>query len=103
MGDTEAAYTAAPVIELRRKGKLSMLSADSSSGGGGWQLAHVDRSAASLSMRGFMDAYTAYLLVASAKAVVLSRSYFGETAAEVGAVPFAYFAEGCVRVDLSAS
>jgi len=101
--DTEAAYTAAPVSELRRKGKLAVLSADSSSNGGGWQLAHVDRSTASLSMRGFMDAYAAYLLVASAKAVVLSRSYFGETAAEIGAVPFAYFAEGCVRVDLSSS
>eukprot|EP00971_Amphidinium_carterae_P287513 5706937-Amphidinium_carterae.3 len=34
---------------------------------------------------------------------VLSRSYFGETAADIGAVPHAYFADGCVRMDLHAS
>jgi len=84
------------VVELRRSGKLAVL-------GEHWYLAHVDRSSAGLGFRGFVDSYVAYLLLASARVVVLSRSYFGETSAEVGAVPNAYFAEGCTRADLSSS
>jgi len=94
--DTEAAFRAEAVVELRRSGKLAVL-------GEHWYLAHVDRSSAGLGFRGFVDSYVAYLLLASARVVVLSRSYFGETSAEVGAVPNAYFAEGCTRADLSSS
>lgn len=94
--DTEAALQAEPVVELRERGKVVVLGED-------WRIAHVDRSSAGLGFEGYVDSYVAYLLIASARAVVLSRSYFGETAAEIGAAPDAYFAEGCVRVDLSAS
>lgn len=94
--DTSAALTSEPAVELRRRGKLVSLGED-------WRLAHVDRSHVSLGLQGFADSYVAYVLLASARAVVLSRSYFGETAAEVGAVPSAYFAEGCVRTSLFGS
>eukprot|EP00928_Gymnodinium_smaydae_P071622 TRINITY_DN55159_c0_g1_i1.p1 TRINITY_DN55159_c0_g1~~TRINITY_DN55159_c0_g1_i1.p1 ORF type:complete len:955 (+),score=213.24 TRINITY_DN55159_c0_g1_i1:72-2867(+) len=94
--DARNVLTAPPVEELRRRGKLVTL-------GDEWHLAHVDRSHISHGLLGFADSYTAYFLLASARAIVLSRSYFGETAAEVGAVPNAYFAEGCVRTDLRSS
>lgn len=61
------------------------------------------RPSLSYGLQGFADSYVAYLLLASSRAIILSRSYFGETAAEVGAVPSAYFAEGCVRTDMHAS
>jgi len=95
--DTAAALEAVPVVRLRRRGKVVTLDGDS------WPIAHVDRSHVNLGLQGFAESYTSYLLLASARVVVLSRSFFGETAAEVGAVPSAYFAEGCVRVDLHAS
>eukprot|EP00929_Paragymnodinium_shiwhaense_P076741 TRINITY_DN39504_c0_g1_i1.p1 TRINITY_DN39504_c0_g1~~TRINITY_DN39504_c0_g1_i1.p1 ORF type:complete len:986 (+),score=191.99 TRINITY_DN39504_c0_g1_i1:169-2958(+) len=94
--DTAAALEAEPVAELRRQGKVVTLGDD-------WRLAHVDRSHVNLGLAGFADSYVAYMLLASARAIVLSRSYFGETAAEIGAVPSAFFAEGCVRTDLHSS
>jgi len=94
--DTRAVLELVQVAKLRHEGKLVVLDED-------WQLSHVDRSHVDLSLAGFIDSYVSYYLLASARAVVLSRSYFGETAAEVGAVPDAYFAEGCVRTDLHAS
>jgi len=94
--DTHEALATEATTELLRSGKLVAL-------GDTWQLAHVDRSQVDVGLRGFSDAYVAYYLLASARAVVLSRSYFGETAAELGLVPNAFFAEGCVRTLLSAS
>eukprot|EP00930_Biecheleria_cincta_P033382 TRINITY_DN23122_c0_g1_i1.p1 TRINITY_DN23122_c0_g1~~TRINITY_DN23122_c0_g1_i1.p1 ORF type:complete len:936 (+),score=174.35 TRINITY_DN23122_c0_g1_i1:98-2905(+) len=94
--DTMSALEVPEVRELRRTGKVVVLDE-------GWNLAHVDRSHVNLGLQGFTDSYVAYLLLASARAIVLSRSYFGETAAEIGAVPHAYFAEGCVRTDLHGS
>merc|ERR1712039_846658 len=91
--DATAALDLEMVVELRKRGKVATLGED-------WQLAHVDRSHVSKGLLGFVDSYVAYMLLASSRAIVLSRSYFGETAAEVGAVPNAYFAEGCVRTDL---
>lgn len=94
--DTAAVLQTEPVAQLQGRGKLVVLGED-------WRIVHVDRSSANLGFEGFVDSYVSYVLLASARAVVLSRSYFGETAAEVGASPDAYFAEGCVRVDLTAS
>merc|ERR1712110_1183652 len=91
--DTTAVLNHSGVAALRDEGKLRFLSDE-------WRLAHVDRSHVSQGLQGFVDSYVAYVLMASARVVVLSRSYFGETAAEVGAVPYAYFAEGCVRTNL---
>lgn len=93
--DTASALELAEVKELRKSGKLRVLD--------GWNLAHVDRSHANLGLQGFVDSYVSYLLLASARVVVLSRSYFGETAAEIGAVAHVYFAEGCVRTDIHSS
>jgi len=94
--DTQTALQAEAVTRLRSSGKVVIL-------GDHWLITHIDRSSISLNFQGFVDSYVAYYLIASARAAVLSRSYFGETAAEVGAVPDAYFAEGCVRADLNAS
>ena len=98
--DTFSALELPEVKELHQRGKLVILDGTSE---GTWHLAHVDRSHANLGLQGFVDSYVAYLLLASAKAVVLSRSFFGETAAEIGAVPHVYFAEGCVRTDIHSS
>lgn len=66
---------------------------------------HIDRSDLSDVLAGTVANYAEYLLFGQAAAVVLSRSYFGETAAEIGRVPNAYFAPGggCVRTDLTSS
>ena len=93
--DTVSALEAPEVRKLRDSGKLRVLD--------GWNLAHVDRSHANLGLQGFVDSYVAYLLLASARVLILSRSFFGETAAEIGAVPDVYFAEGCVRTDMRSS
>ena len=98
--DTLSALEVPEVQELHQRGKLVLLDDKSDRN---WHLAHVDRSHANLGLQGFIDSYVAYLLLASARAVVLSRSFFGETAAEIGAVPHVYFAEGCVRTDIHSS
>ncbi|CAE7211730.1 gsdA [Symbiodinium sp. CCMP2592] len=66
---------------------------------------HIDRSGMEETLSGAAANYGEWLLFGRAAAVVLSRSYFGETAAEVGRVRHAYFAPGggCVRTDLSSS
>eukprot|EP00928_Gymnodinium_smaydae_P013490 TRINITY_DN14918_c0_g1_i2.p1 TRINITY_DN14918_c0_g1~~TRINITY_DN14918_c0_g1_i2.p1 ORF type:complete len:560 (-),score=129.88 TRINITY_DN14918_c0_g1_i2:235-1914(-) len=66
---------------------------------------HVDRSEMGDVLRGTAANYAEWLLFGRAAAVVLSRSFFGETAAEIGRVGHAYFAPGgaCVRVELSSS
>ena len=96
--DTTEALEMPQVQSLRNSGKLRVLEAEK-----GWKLAHVDRSHANLGLQGFQDSYVAYMLLASAQVVILSRSFFGETAAEIGAVPHVYFAEGCVQTDMRSS
>jgi len=66
---------------------------------------HIDRLEMGQVLEGAAANYAEWLLFGRAAAVVLSRSFFGETAAEVGRVPAAYFAPngGCVRTDLSSS
>lgn len=65
---------------------------------------HIDRSELPETLRGLLANYAEWLLFGRAKAVVLSRSYFGETAAELGRQRHAYFAPGgCVRTELSSS
>merc|ERR1712232_219031 len=66
---------------------------------------HIDRSEMGDVLRGTAANYAEWLLFGRAAAVVLSRSFFGETAAEIGRVSHAYFAPGggCVRTDLSSS
>ncbi|CAK9055658.1 Uncharacterized protein SCF082_LOCUS30070 [Durusdinium trenchii] len=66
---------------------------------------HIDRSDLGETLHGATANYAEWLLFGRAAAVVLSRSYFGETAAEIGRVRYAYFAPGggCVRTDLSSS
>lgn len=94
--DTLGAFDVPEVADLISSKKLRVL-------GDGWHLAHVDRSHANLGLQGFLDSYVSYLLLSKARALVLSRSFFGETAAEIGAVPHVYFAEGCVRTDIRSS
>ena len=96
--DTISALEAPEVQSLRASGKVRVLDGED-----GWKLAHVDRSHANLGLQGFVDSYAAYLLLASAQVLILSRSFFGETAAEIGAVPHVYFAEGCVQTDMRSS
>ena len=101
--DTLSAFELPEVQKLRSSGKLRFLDGEVGSGERRWHLAHVDRSHANLGLQGFVDSYVAYFLMASAYTVILSRSFFGETAAEIGAVPHVYFAEGCVRMDVHSS
>jgi hypothetical protein len=94
--DTPDVYELDVVIKLREQGKLVRLDdADT--------IVHVDRSDVQELLKGVLDAYVSYYIFSLAYAVILSRSYFGETAAEMAAMPYAYFYDGCVRADLTAS
>lgn len=66
---------------------------------------HIERSEFGDVIDGAASNYAEWLLFSQAAAVVLSRSFFGETAAEIGRVRHAFFAPGgaCVRTDLSSS
>ena len=65
---------------------------------------HIDRSSLHLMVNGISSAYVSYLLLQQATAIVLSRSFFGETAAETGySGNNAYFYDGCWKMDLSSS
>ena len=67
------------------------------------EIAHIDRSELTDVLTGISDAYVSYMTLASATGLVLSRSYFGDTAAELGGVSDVYFFEGCVRMDTTSS
>jgi len=66
---------------------------------------HIDRSDMHLVLSGSLANYAEWLLFSQAAAAVLSRSYFGETAAEAGRLQHTFFAPGggCVRTVLSSS
>jgi len=64
---------------------------------------HIDRSDFDDAVEGYIGAYAEWYAISKASAVILSRSFFGETAAEIGRVKHSYFVTGCVRVDLSSS
>jgi len=93
---SEVAAAAAGTGEAR-SGKLRV------PGAGG--RVHIDRSDLGETIEGAAANYAEWLLFGRAAGAVLSRSFFGETAAEVGRLRFAYFAPGggCVRMELSSS
>merc|ERR1711956_146103 len=64
---------------------------------------HIDRSEVGETVDGAAANYAEWVLFGRAAASILSRSFFGETAAEIGRIQFAYFAPGgsCVRMDLT--
>ncbi|CAD7941134.1 unnamed protein product [Amoebophrya sp. A120] len=64
---------------------------------------HIDRSEFQPGVKGFQNAFAEWYLVSQARAVLLSRSFFAETAAEIGRIRDAYFITGCVKMDLSSS
>lgn len=66
------------------------------------EVIHVDRTSAghSFVQDGFMDSWAEYISLSRATALVISNSFFGETAAEIGHVPFVFYGEGCIPVDL---
>lgn len=63
---------------------------------------HVDRSPAlnTIATKGFHRSWVEYLSLSRATALIISNSFFGETAAEIGNVPFVYYGEACIAVDL---
>ncbi len=68
------------------------------------KVGHIDRSKIDGVINGASLAYVSYTLLQEATAVVLSRSFFGETAAETGhSGTNAYFYDGCWKMDLSSS
>lgn len=95
--DSAAVAAAAAEVPTARAGKLRVPSAQGR--------IHIDRSELTDVLEGTAANYAEYLLFGQAAAVVLSRSFFGETAAEIGRVANVYFAPGgsCVRTDLSSS
>ncbi|CAD7946803.1 unnamed protein product [Amoebophrya sp. A120] len=60
---------------------------------------HVDRTAG-MSQAGYHRAWTEYIGLSRATALIISNSFFGETAAEIGNVPFVYYGEGCMPVHI---
>lgn len=65
-------------------------------------IVHVDRTSVDyvLQSGGFTRSWTEYLSLSRATAIIISNSFFGETAAEIGNVPFVFYGEGCIPVDL---
>ena len=47
------------------------------------------------------DSYTEYYLLSNADILVMSSSFFGETAAELGRIRNVYYFDGCFPVDLT--
>lgn len=95
---TDSANIAKAAMEtpVGRSGKLRIPSSEGR--------VHIDRSELGDALSGSVANYAEWLLFAQASAMVISRSYFGETAAEVGRAEAVYFAPvGCIRVDLSSS
>ena len=64
---------------------------------------HIDRSDFDDALSGYLGAYAEWYAISQARAAVLSRSFFGETAAEIGRLQDVFFVTGCVRMDLSSS
>ena len=62
---------------------------------------HVDRSPPQLAISGFMESWVEYYMLANAEISVISNSFFGETAAEIGRARGVYYYDGCFPVDLS--
>ncbi|CEL95529.1 unnamed protein product [Vitrella brassicaformis CCMP3155] len=95
--DTWSVLNVTEVSGLRTSGKLVVHE-------GSGQLVHIDRSSLQTAALGAVDAFVNQQLLAAAVALVASRSYFGETAAEViGGVRHVYYWHGCFRIDLTAS
>jgi hypothetical protein len=67
-------------------------------------LVHIDRTFdAAEQIQGTVHAYANHVVLQKSALMVISRSFYGETAAEIGRVPYVYFYEGCIPVDLSSS
>jgi hypothetical protein len=64
---------------------------------------HVDRSSVSNQITGAVGIMANHALLQYAHGIVLSRSGFGETAAEIGRIRNSYFYDGCIKIDLSRS
>ena len=65
------------------------------------EVVHVDRSETSFAIEGFLDSWSEYYVLANAHIMVMSNSFFGETAAELGRIQQVYYFDGCFQVDLS--
>ncbi|KAF4705591.1 hypothetical protein FOZ63_006765 [Perkinsus olseni] len=70
----------------------------------GEEIVHIDRSSDVYhQFTGVTLSYVNYYILQKAAAIVLSRSFFGETAAEIGRIRHVYFYHGCVRKRLMLS
>ena len=49
---------------------------------------------------GFANSWVEYVGLSRAAVLVISNSFFGETAAEIGKVPLVYYGEQCIQVHL---
>lgn len=58
----------------------------------------LDRKLAHL--RGTSDTWTDFFVLSRAVALIASSSGFGLVAAQIGAVPYVYTPDSCVRIDL---
>ncbi|CAD7934426.1 unnamed protein product [Amoebophrya sp. A25] len=116
--DTDRVRRLPEVRTLIRSGKLKMLANTEVEGREeeedrttspeetNYEISHLDRSKAAKRLNGIVPAFVSWYLLQDATAVVLSRSGFGETAAELGrSGQNAYFAGhgGCVKTDMTAS
>ncbi|KAF4656573.1 hypothetical protein FOL47_008848 [Perkinsus chesapeaki] len=98
--DTDDAFETDTVRELGDK-ILRLSIGDEAKGE---DIVHIDRSSDVYhQFSGVTLSYVNYYILQRAKAIVLSRSFFGETAAEIGRVKHAYFYHGCVRTSLISS
>ena len=67
-------------------------------------LVHTDRSFDAVSLvSGAVYAHASQVILSQAVAGVVSRSYFGEVAMEIGSVREVYYWDGCVKIDLTSS
>ncbi|KAF4657656.1 hypothetical protein FOZ61_006137 [Perkinsus olseni] len=98
--DTEDVFD---TVALREHGaKIVRLRIDETDEGE--EIVHIDRSSDVYhQFTGVTLSYVNYYILQKAAAIVLSRSFFGETAAEIGRIRHAYFYHGCVRTSLISS
>ena len=123
--DTMRVWDHPRVRKMQEGGELVGFSSSTGSENNNTRIIHIDRSAIDLSLNSggdtssstsdsnadskspsststspFLHAWTEFLSLSRATALVISNSFFGEVAAEVGDVPFVYYGEGCMEVDL---
>ncbi|CAD7931218.1 unnamed protein product [Amoebophrya sp. A25] len=98
-GDSDLFWKHDSVKTLVESGKARSFVESAPNAADHTDIIHVDRTQG-VGMQAYERSWSEYIGLSRATALIISNSFFGETAAEIGNVPFVYYGEGCIPVDL---